>query len=255
MSRTRRDPPTYDDTKHRPDPELNYRNVKHALNKTSVEYLKSITDEYEETRARKFRKKWRSKKATSKNKEFYSLSALMLMEDFQPIIGSSKNINEFKENLSFFLKEQYRKYIIFDPEYTRDRIYSLLKLSISENPTISSDDLSFLKSLINGKENKTKNKESYSLADLMVMEDFQSINSYSNNINKFKEDLSTFLQKHYSKYITFDPENKIKRIYDLIILLQDENSTISSDDLAFLKSLVNEKEVEKRAKKETYIEK
>ncbi|MBR3002205.1 MAG: hypothetical protein IKF38_01345 [Clostridia bacterium] len=254
MTRTRRDPPTYDDTKHRPDKESNYR--RRILYKTFVEDVTRL--EYAESeypnpkdKARKFRKKL--KKDTHKNKEFHSLSELMIMEDFQPIIGSSKNINEFKENLSYFLQEHYSNYISIDLQGKRDKIYSLLELLRNENPTISSDNLAFLKSLINGKE--TENKESYSLAELMVMEDFQSIIGSSKNITEIKEKLSYFLQKHYSKYITFDPENKIERIYDLIILLKDENSTISSDDLVFLKSLVNEKETEKHAKKETDIQK
>ena len=243
MSRTRRNPPTYDDTKHRPDKESNYR--RRILYKTFVEDVTRL--EYAESedsnpkdKAREFRKKL--KKDTPKNKESHSLSELMIMEDFQPIIGSSKNINEFKENLSYFLQEHSSKYISIDLQDKRNKIYSLLELLRNENPTISSDDLVFLKSLVNEKE--TENKESYSHAELMVMEDFQSIIGSSKNINEFKENLSYFLHKHYSKYITFDPENKIERINNLLKSLHDENSTISSDDLAFLKSLVNEKETD-----------
>ena len=254
MRRTNRKRPTYDGTKHKPYEESNNRNPKNILNKTVVKDVTRLEyAEYEDpnprNKAHKFRKK------LTKDTSSHSLLELMFMKEFQSIIGSSKNITEIKEKLSYFLQEHYSKYISIDLQGKRDKIYSLLELLRNENPTISSDNLAFLKSLINGKETETENKESYSLAELMVMEDFQSINSYSNNIDKFKEDLSTFLQKQYSKYITFDPENKIERIYDLIILLKDENSTISSDDLVFLKSLVNEKETEKHAKKETDIEK
>lgn len=160
MSRTRRDPPTYDDTKHRPDKESNYR--RRILYKTFVEDVTRL--EYAESedsnpkdKAREFRKKL--KKDTHKNKESHFLSELMIIEDFQPIIGSSKNINEFKEKLSTFLQKHYSKYISFDPKNKINRIFSLIRSLRKENPTISSDDLAFLKSLVNEKETEKHAKK------------------------------------------------------------------------------------------------
>ena len=84
-----------------------------------------------------------------------------------------------------------------------------------------------------------KNKESYSLSELMNMANFQSINNYS-DVNCFKEDLYSFLHACFSKYI--NQESKISKIYSLLTSLRKNNPTISYKELNFLKSLVNEKE-------------
>ena len=75
----------------------------------------------------------------------------------------------------------------------------------------------------------------------MNMANFQSINNYS-DVSIFKEDLISFLQACYNKYI--NQESKIFKINSLLESLRKENSTISYKDLAFLKSLVNEKEAD-----------
>ena len=86
-----------------------------------------------------------------KNKKKYSLSELMDMNILQSIYNYS-NVNGFKEALSSFLMAHYRKLLTLNQDRTMmTKIYSLLKLLRKENPTISSNELDFLKSLASEK--------------------------------------------------------------------------------------------------------
>ena len=153
MSRTYRNPPTYDNTKKRPNDYLGYRSYSNSLHKTFVERLKNIDDESEDPEAKNTSRKSRKKlkQNTSENKKSYSLLELTVMEDFQSIIGSSKNITEIKEKLSSFLHKRYSKYIThitLGQRRKRAKIYQLIKLLRKENIRIFSTELDFLKSLV-----------------------------------------------------------------------------------------------------------
>ena len=194
---------------------------KQRLNYTSVSNLRlpledSYDNYYTDTNPRNFRRSQkRAFNNSPKDKAVAdSLTDLTLMDVFQ-FLQPFNDIHSFKEQLSDFLRKCYSKYLTHYQDNTIEKIYYLIELLHDKNPTISFDDLSFLISLGN--------------------------NEYVQSFNDIIKSLKDSLRTCYSKYLTYDPDKKIKKIYNLIDLLQDENPTISIDDLFFLISLDNEK--------------